>query len=240
VTDSTHHSLWSQLADNAGVRLDDSQMGQFLRYLDLLAEANARMNLTRITDRSAAEILHIADALTLLRFLPGAAHRLADVGSGGGVPGMVLAIARPDAAVTLIEATKKKAEFLHATSVELKLGNVTVDPRRAEDVARSDLRESFDRVVGRAVGKLDWLVEWMLPLTKAGGIMLAMKGPKGMEEVEAARKAIRTVGGGEATIEPAGLPGAENHVIVRIPKIGKTDIRYPRRGSDTKGKSLAN
>jgi 16S rRNA (guanine527-N7)-methyltransferase len=218
--------------------LDESQLDQFSRYLDFLLAANEKMNLTRITDRAAAEILHVADSLTLLPFLPKEAHRLADVGSGGGVPGIILAIARPDAAVTLIESTKKKADFLHSACVELKLNHVIVDPRRAEEAGRSHLRESFDVTVGRAVGTLDWLVEWMLPLTKVGGRMLAMKGPKAPEELEHAKKGIRTLGGGEATIEPAGIAGAENHVIVKIMKIEKTNFRYPRSASDAKGKPL--
>jgi 16S rRNA (guanine527-N7)-methyltransferase len=239
---ATNQTLWTQLAERAGLQFDETQLNLFSRYLDFLLEANAKMNLTRITDRASAEILHIADSLTLLPFLPGGAHRLADVGSGGGVPGIVLAIARPDAAITLIESTKKKADFLHAACQELKLNHVIVDPRRAEEAGQSHLREAFDITVGRAVGTLDWLVEWMLPLTKVGGQMMAMKGPKAPDELAAAKKAIRTLGGGEATIEAspdAGkLSGAENHVIVKIPKMTKTNPRYPRSASDAKGRPL--
>ncbi|MGA3068356.1 MAG: 16S rRNA (guanine(527)-N(7))-methyltransferase RsmG, partial [Tepidisphaeraceae bacterium] len=145
------------------------------RYLDLLLAANARMNLTRIVDPKSAEILHVGDSLMVLPYLPAGAHRLADVGSGGGVPGIVLAIARPDAQITLIEATKKKAEFLKSAANELGLANVTVAPIRAEEAGRSELRETFDVALARAVGTLDWLAEWMLPLVKNGGVMLAMK-----------------------------------------------------------------
>src|SRR5687768_3464467 len=100
--------LWNDLGARAGVTLTDAQHAQLARYLDLLFEANARMNLTRIADRATAEIQHVGDALTVLPFLPKAGHRLADVGSGGGVPGIPLAIVRPDVQVMLIEATKKK------------------------------------------------------------------------------------------------------------------------------------
>src|SRR5260221_7426879 len=97
--------LWSQLAQSAGLSLTEPQIALVNRYLDLLLAANEKMNLTRIESREAAEIGHIADSPTLLAYLPPQAHRLADIGSGGGVPGIPLAIARPDVAVMLIEST---------------------------------------------------------------------------------------------------------------------------------------
>src|SRR5204863_5606249 len=100
------------LAARAEVALSAEQHERLSRYLDLLAEANTRMNLTRITDRSAAEVSHVGDALTVLPFLPKGGHRLVDVGSGGGVPGIPLAIVRPDIEVILLEATQKKTVFL--------------------------------------------------------------------------------------------------------------------------------
>src|SRR5215217_1951563 len=108
------NALWNDLTARAGVTLSDEQHALLSRYLDLLLAANATMNLTRITDRAAAEVQHVGDSLTLLPFLPKDAHRLADVGTGGGVPGIPLAIVRPDARVLLIESTKKKAAFLRS------------------------------------------------------------------------------------------------------------------------------
>src|SRR5277367_1666621 len=102
-------------------------------FLDLLLAANASMNLTRIVDREQARILHIEDSLALLPFLPDGEIRIADVGTGGGVPGIILAIVRPDALVTLIEATGKKAAFCQSAAAELGLPNVRVLPHRAED-----------------------------------------------------------------------------------------------------------
>lgn len=198
---------------------------QINQYLDLLLAANERMNLTRITDRAQAEVLHVGDTLTLLPHLPKGPHRLADVGSGGGVPGLILAIMRPDAQIVLIESTLKKAEFLRVTADALKLSNVTVEPRRAEEMGRSIHRDSFDVVVARAVAKLPVLVEWLLPLVKPGGYALAMKGPKVVEEIEEARKAIKRLGGGQAQILPADLPGRDGHVIVKIPKNPRGKVR---------------
>ena len=229
--------LWNEIAARSGDSIALEQAELLSRYLDLLSTANQRMNLTRIVDRASAEVQHIADALTLLAYLPKGKIRLADIGSGGGVPGIPLAIARPDAEVVLMESTKKKAVFLQETARDLGLGNVRVVDSRAEDLGQlPDYRETFDVVISRAVGTLDWLVEWSLPLLKKGGIMLSMKGPKAAEEIPAAEYAIKHLGGALKAVHKADLPGADSHVEVR--KIGRTPTLYPRPATTTKGKSL--
>jgi 16S rRNA (guanine527-N7)-methyltransferase len=230
--------LWNELAAKADLALSPGQHNQLDRYIDLLLEANQRMNLTRIADRTAAEVQHVGDALTVLPFLPKHPHQLVDVGSGGGVPGIPLAIARPDARVILLESTRKKASFLQDAVTKLSLSNVTVLPDRAESAARGTLREACDVAVARAVGAMDFLVEWCLPLVQKGGKMLAMKGARITDELPAAQKAIRLLGGGEAIIHPVELPGNEHHVIVEIPKAGKTDSRFPRDPTVAKGKAI--
>jgi 16S rRNA (guanine527-N7)-methyltransferase len=230
--------LWKSLTQRAGFTLADEAIAQLNKYLDLLLAANEKMNLTRITDRPSAELLHIADAMTLLPFLPSTAHRLADIGSGGGVPGIVLAILRPDAQVVLIESTAKKASFLTSTSQDLGLTNVTVDPRRAEAIARTDARESFDIAVARAVGLLPVLVEWLLPLVKPGGSALAMKGPKAAQELRDAQRAITLLGGGPGELLPANLQEGLGHLIIRIPKIARTPGRFPRDPSVAKHRPI--
>lgn len=240
--------LWTQLASRAGIELTAQHDAQLNAYLDLLLAGNQRMNLTRITERAQAEIHHIGDALTVLPFLPrhaGAERsgapdslRLADVGTGGGVPGIPLAIVRPDLRVNLIESTKKKAAFLEECVKSLGLTNVKIRANRAEDVGQSNLRETFDIAIARAVATLDWLAEWCLPLVKKGGKMLAMKGAKVHEEIPLAARAIKILGGGTPIIHPIELIGTEHHVIVEIPKLGKTDRRYPRPATIAKGKAL--
>ena len=230
--------LWKSLAATAHLALSDTQIASLSQYIDLLLIANQTMNLTRIESREAAEVGHVADALTILSFLPPGPHLLADVGSGGGVPGIPLAIARPDVSVTLIESTQKKAVFLESTAKELGLTNVAVLPMRAEDVAWSPQRESFDVVAARAVGTMDMLVEWCLPLVKKKGKFLAMKGARITDELPAALRAIRQLGGGLPIVHAVSLPGTEHHVIVEVPKQGKTDDRYPRLPSVAKGKPL--
>jgi 16S rRNA (guanine527-N7)-methyltransferase len=230
--------LWNTLAARANVTLDADQHQRLASYLDLLLAANTTMNLTRITDRSAAEVQHVGDSLTLLPHLPPGPIAVADVGSGGGVPGIPLAIARPDMKIALIESTRKKAAFLQRAVTELGLENVSVIDQRAEDVGQSRRRETFDVAIARAVGTLDWLAEWCLPLVKVRGKMLAMKGPRAADEIPTAGKAIKLLGGGDAVVHPADLPGAENHVIVAIPKLRKTSYRYPRPATQAKGKCI--
>jgi 16S rRNA (guanine527-N7)-methyltransferase len=233
------HPLWTDIASRANLTLSEAQHAKLGQYLDLLLAANARMNLTRITDRAAAEVQHVGDALTLLPFLPAGEIRVVDVGSGGGVPGIPLGIVRPDARVMLVESTKKKAAFLREAAETLGLSNVSVSEWRAEDVGRSNSRETFDVAVARAVATLDWLAEWCLPLVRKGGKLLAMKGARAAEEVPAARKAIKLLGGGEPVVHPVELPGTEHRVVVEIPKVGRTDARFPRPATQAKGKPLA-
>jgi len=233
------NALWTEIAARANLPLTSGQLELLSRYLDLLLQTNERMNLTRITDRVSAEVQHVGDALTLLPYIPAGPLRLADVGSGGGVPGLPLAIARPDAEVLLLEATKKKATFLSQAAGELGLTNIRVSDLRAEDAGRDpNFRETFDVVCARAVGTLDWLAEWCLPLVKKGGRMLAMKGPRAAEELPLAEHAIRLLGGGSPDVHPADLPGSRNHVIIQIRKTGKTPAAYPRSSTATRGKPL--
>lgn len=240
------HELWRNLAEGGGRSLSEGQVEGLERYLDLLTAGNEVMNLTRIGDREEARVAHIADALTLLKHIPAGTKLLADVGSGGGIPGVILGIALPEVRVVLIESTQKKARFLDQTAQELGLRNVEVRAIRAEDAAatgenwggkvttkRSDLREKCDVVTARAVGAMVYLVEWCLPLARVGGKLLAMKGPRIAEELPAARQAIRILGGGEAVVhEVEGLPGEHGHVICEVPKVSRTNEKYPRPATE--------
>jgi 16S rRNA (guanine527-N7)-methyltransferase len=121
----------------------------------------------------------------------------------------------------------------------MQLPNVSVSEWRAEDVGRSNSRETFDVAIARAVATLDWLAEWCLPLVKPGGKLLAMKGARAAEELPAAQRAIKFLGGGAPTVHPVTLPGSEHRVIVEIPKVSKSDARGPRPATQAKGKPIA-
>ena len=194
--------------------LPEDQREAMGRYLDLLIEANTRMNLTRIVDRADAETFHLQDSLALLPHLPTAAagrFDLCDVGSGGGVPGIPLAITRPNAEVTLIESTGKKADFLWETAAALGLENVEVFNGRAERLPN----RQFDYVVTRAAGPMIRLLEWCRPLVRRGGMMLAMKGPKLDDELKAADGLLREQ---RASVTTHGyeLGGQTGRVVAKV------------------------
>ena len=169
----------------------------------------------------------VADSLVLLDHL-GEARNLVDVGSGGGLPGLPLKIARPDLEVTLIEADQAKAAFLVQAAARLDLSGVEVLARRAEDVGRDvRYRETFDVATARALAPMPVVAELCLPLVRVGGRLLAQKTDP--EEIESARLAIAALGGELTSVEPAPSRARHAGVVVVVAKLAHTPPRYPRR-----------
>lgn len=174
---------------HAGVRLLGIDLSTDLEqklgdYLSLLAKWNRVYNLTAVRDESAMVSQHLLDSLAVLPFLDSnsmAIRSLADVGSGGGLPGIPLAIARPKLAVELIEANHKKASFLQQAKIELKLDNVSVHCGRVEAFKPKVL---FDAVISRAFSSLADFVQLAAHLLAPEGRLLAMKGIHPQEEIE--------------------------------------------------------
>ena len=164
----------------------------------------------------------VEDCLVLLEQLDDA-RTLVDVGSGGGMPGIPMKIARPDLAVTLVEADRRKAAFLVHVAASLGL-DLEVVAERAETAARGPLRETFDLVVCRALAPMPVLVELCLPFARVGGRLLAMK--TAGEDLTAAYELL---GGGRPVVVPAPTQARTRGALVVVPKLAPTPPKYPRR-----------
>lgn len=214
------------------LELSATQLAQFEQLTGLLLDWNTRMNLTGITEPADIALKHYLDSLTVLKVLTKAGHsRLLDVGTGAGFPGLPLAIILPRLRVTLLDSTAKKLRFIEEAGRALGLDNIRIVHARAEDAGRDDAhRGTYDFVTARAVSRMPALMECTLPMTKRGGLVIAMKGASAHEETRAAAKAISTLGGELAGIEEVRLPNLENpRFLVMVRKVGKTPRRYPRQ-----------
>jgi 16S rRNA (guanine527-N7)-methyltransferase len=199
-----------------GISVTDSKLTELAR---LISEWPG------LVSRPAEEL--IADSLVLLDHL-GATGRVVDVGSGGGLPGIPLKLARPGLDLTLVEADQAKAAFLVRACAALGLSDVVVVARRAEEVGQDPLyRESFDVAVARALAPMPVLAELCLPLVRVGGRLLAQKTET--EDVAGAGRAIAAVGGELNRVVPAPSAARASGTIVIVDKVRLTPAAYPRR-----------
>ena len=200
------------------------------RYVELLLDANARRNLTRIVDPVDVARLHLLDALSVLPLLDALApERALDLGSGGGVPGIVLALARPGLSWTLVDSVRKKADAVRGFADALDLRNVVVITERAETLGREAVhREQFDLVAARACATLPVLAEYAMPLIQVGGALVAWKGAIDETELRAGRAAGSDLGGGALELLATEIPALGNHQFVVMRKVGPTPERFPR------------
>ena len=199
-----------------GISVKDSKLVELAR---LISEWHG------LTSGPAAEL--IDDSLVLLEHL-GEGQKVVDVGSGGGLPGLPLKIARPDLSVTLVEADQEKAAFLVRACADLGLRDVQVLARRAEEVGHEPLyREAFDIAVARALAPMRVLAELCLPLVKVGGRLLAQKTEA--EELSEAGHAIEAMGGVLKAVVAAPSAARGTGIVVIVDKVRSTPPAYPRR-----------
>lgn len=214
------------------IELTPQQLDQLARYLAMVLDENRTTNLTAVREEDAAWRRLIIDSLTVLPGLdelePGS--RVIDVGSGAGLPGMPVAIARPNLHVTMLESTGKKAAFIRRAIDALGLTNAAVLHERAEIAGQSpEYREAYDACINRAVGPMNVLLEFALPLVGVGGRVLAMKGPRVEQELDEAGDALTILGAGELAVIEAYPESFDNDlVVVSIIKEVSTPDEYPR------------
>lgn len=242
-------------ARELGIEFEPGDVERLGRFLHLMLETNKVTNLTAITDPEQAWTKHILDALTLVAPLmslaagdetakhpeetasetpkheppPTSILSVVDVGSGGGVPAIPLAIVMPDVRFTLVEATGKKVEFLQAAIRDLGLANARVVQSRAEELGQQhkEHREKYDAAIARALGHLAVVVELCGPLVRPHGIVVAVKGAKAPQEVEESHKAFGLIG--VRHVETLDTPTGK---LVLLEKTTRTPRTYPRRDGE--------
>lgn len=197
--------------------------------LRLLAEERA--SVSSVTAPAEAWKVHVEDSLTGLEVEElTAAGRIADVGSGAGFPGLVLAAALPGARVDLIESVRRKCAFVERAAAAAGLGNARVLCARSEEVAEGAGREAYDAVTARAVGRLSTLAELASPLLREGGILVAWKGRRDADEEEQLARAAAGLG-----MRPQGIldvgdrAGSRHRHLHVVAKAGPTPDGLPRR-----------
>jgi 16S rRNA (guanine527-N7)-methyltransferase len=214
------------------IRLCDKQINSFLLYEQELMAWNEKFNLTAIRDIEQIRNKHFLDSLTcMLAWGDNRPKSLIDVGSGAGFPGIPLKIIFPTMQLTLVESVGKKTKFCQHIVDILNLEHVNIIQDRAEVLGQNPkYREKFEWAVARAVANLPVLVEFLLPLARLGGGVIAQKGESGPAESQKATKAIHILGGTLRQLLPVTIPGVvEQRYIVIIDKNARTPKLYPRR-----------
>ena len=204
---------------------------KFEKYMVGILEWNEKVNLTNITDHDEFIEKHYIDSIVIANqdeFIE--ADKIIDVGTGGGFPGVPLAILFPEKNFILLDSLNKRLKIINQLTNEIGINNVTTIHGRAEELAKKpELRESFDMCLSRAVANLTSLSELCIPFVKENGTFIAYKGPGINEELENAQKAIEILGGSISKIEDVNINNNMEHKLLFINKIRNTPKKYPRK-----------
>ena len=209
-----------------GIPLEEDKINTLCQFGCGVVKQNEVMNLTAITESSQVAKLHLLDSLSLLAVADLKGKKLIDVGCGAGFPGVPVKIACPEVKLTLLDSLGKRMAWLERYLPELGVDAECVTARAEEAVASR--RESYDFATSRAVARLNILLELTAPYVKVGGAVLAMKGAAGREELEEAKKAIKTLGLKLEEVREFPVDGTAHTVIV-LKKVSPTPAKYPRR-----------
>ncbi len=220
------------------INLIENHNDKFEKYYQTLISYNEKVNLTAITEKTDVYLKHFLDSILPIDEITKNAS-VVDVGTGAGFPGVPIKIVRDDINLTLVDSLNKRINFLNDLKSILNI-NYVCSHSRAEDFSKKN-RECFDYAVARAVAKLNTLLEYLLPLVKVGGYVLAYKSTSANEELIEAKHAISVLGGKFIKILNFTLPNnlGERNIIV-IKKIKQTSLTYPRGQNKPKLNPLKN
>ena len=207
-------------------KLINQHRNEFDTYYQELVSYNEKVNLTAITEVNEVFTKHFLDSILSIDAIP-VNSKIVDVGTGAGFPSLPIKIVRPDVDLTMVDSLNKRVGFLNMLCEELKIKSTNVHAR-AEDFAKTN-REKFDVAVARAVAKLNTLLEYLLPLVKVGGLVIAYKGANIAEEFAEAENALNILGGKVLKSIRFDLPNGfgERNLLI-IEKINPTPKQYPR------------
>lgn len=214
------------------ISLSEKQIGQFMKYYELLAEWNKVMNLTAITEYEEVIAKHFIDSLASVKVCDYEnVKTVIDIGTGAGFPGIPLKITFPQIEVVLLDSLNKRIKFLDEVIGKLGLEGIRTIHGRAEDFAKQkEYRECFDLCVSRAVANLSTLSEYCLPYVKVGGLFVPYKSGKIDDEMEQAKKAVSILGGTITDVVRFTLGDTDmERSLVVVKKEKNTPKRYPRK-----------
>ena len=220
-----------------GLHLDltEEQVDALCAFGAAVVKQNEVMNLTAITEDAQVAKLHLLDSLTVCAQLDLGGKKLIDVGCGAGFPGVPLAIACPQAEITLLDSLGKRVAWLQEILPQLGVDAQCVTARAEEAVAQC--RETYDYAVSRAVARLNILLELLAPYVKVGGAVVAMKGSAAREELAQCDAAIKKLGLKLESLTEYPVDGA-SHVVIVLRKVSPTPKAYPRRYAKIKQSPL--
>lgn len=224
--------ILEKLLRDGGLDLESDKLKKLERFVEIFLAKNLELNLTKVEDERSFLIKHIVDSIYLNQtadIKPG--MKVADLGTGGGLPGIVLAILNPKAEFVLVDAVQKKIAAVTGFAADLNLNNVTGVSERLELLGRDGkFREQFDLVTARALAPLPTLLELATPLVKRKGQFIAMKGPGYLEETAQADVAIEKLNVTQPFVEKYELPeGMGKRYLLVFDKKKGTPHMFPRR-----------
>ncbi len=229
---------FQQIATEYEIVVTEKNFKQLIQYANHLIDYNNKVNLTAIVEVDQVFIKHFLDSLLILKHTQDK-ELVADIGTGAGFPGLVLAVFSPNTTFELVEPTQKKVAFLQEVIEMLGLNNVIVHNARAEELV--DYKDKYDVVVSRAVARLDILSELCIPLVKVNGLFIALKGAQAQQEIEVASNALSTLNSEVESIDTQKISDGDEYIVrnnIIIRKLKKTSNKYPRMYSKIKKQPL--